>query len=313
MIEEKFSYKVAYKSMFHFADGYCRHTRNINYLNKDHDIGNIACFLGDLDWCIWMSNKFQVVESADPAMWFDWLDAIHQQVPNANNSLTSQEAFHVALNFFTTFVEIGGNYLNEIILMMKSIIDEDGNIDESSEIFHEWERIVSWVIENENEQEQILLTVKSKIECDLKLLEGIWNNVDIKQIRKECSQFASENVEIQKIWVSAIGLCLYIVIDGNYSLLSLEPFYTKMSNLLDLNIGLVHTISHKILDGQQTDTVLPLDIKIENYKDKTKTIDKIITMKGSLVFDKLQPKGTIEQWFDIHKKIPISNYNKVQE
>lgn len=158
-----------------------------------------------------------------------------------------------------------------------------------------------------------MLTVKSKIECDLKLLEGIWNNVDIKQIRKECSQFASENVEIQKIWVSAIGLCLYIVIDGNYSLLSLEPFYTKMSNLLDLNIGLVHTISHKILDGQQTDTVLPLDIKIENYKDKTKTIDKIITMKGSLVFDKLQPKGTIEQWFDIHKKIPISNYNKVQE
>lgn len=306
MIKEKFSYKVAYKSMFHFADGYCRHTRNINYLNKDHDIGDIACFLSDLDWCIWMSNKFQVVESADPAMWFDWLDAIHQQVPSAKNSLTSQEAFHVALNFFTTFTEIGGYYLNEIILMMKSIIDEYGNIDESSETFHEWERIVSWVIENENEQEQILSTAKNKIECDLKLLEAIWNNVDIKQIRKECSQFASENVEIQKIWVSAIGLYLYIVIDGNYSLLSLEPFYTKMSNLLDLNIGLVHTISHKILDGQQTDTVLPLDIKIENYKDKTKTIDKIITMKGSLVFDKLQPKGTIEQWLDIHKKIPIS-------
>lgn len=106
--------------------------------------------------------------------------------------------------------------------------------------------------------------------------------------------------------MSAVGLCLYIVIDGNYSSLNLESCHTKISNLLDLNMELVDSVSHQILDGQQIDTVLPLNVVIENYKDRTEAIDRIIAMKGSLIFDKSQPKGMIEQWFDIHKKISIS-------
>ena len=303
MVDQFISYKSGYKAMYYFADEYCKN-KNINFNNNDEDIADIACFLSDICWTTFLSNKTELVQSADPAMWFDWLNVIHQKFSD-KNKLTYSEAFVITLDFFRQY-DISGYYLNEIILIMTSIIDEDGNIDESSETFHEWERIVSWVIENENEQEQILLTAKNKIECNLKLLKAIWNNVDIKSIRKECSQFASENVEVNKIWVSAIGLCLYIVIDGNYNSLSLESCHTKISHLLDLNMELVYSVSHHMLDGQQTDTVLPLDLVIESYKDRTETINQIIAMKGSLIFDKSQPKGMIEQWFDVHKKISIS-------